>query len=135
MYTFTDLLHLVMPARGDKNWDADVSRVFSIIDKALQVDRRGLVERFGHAGAEAGHAAIPVVVVDPPRIGKIQILIGAGNPQRQVPQHLPVPQPQVRDLVGGGFVDTLGAFLGVPGFMFLAIKSRTLREMKSYYGA
>jgi len=35
-YTFTDLLHLAMPARGDKNWDADVSRVFRTIDKALQ---------------------------------------------------------------------------------------------------
>ena len=35
-FTFTDLLHLAMPARGDKNWDADVNRALSIVDKALE---------------------------------------------------------------------------------------------------
>lgn len=35
-FTFTDLLHLAMPARGDKNWDADVNRAFRLIDKALE---------------------------------------------------------------------------------------------------
>ncbi|HPN94747.1 MAG: hypothetical protein BWY28_02225 [bacterium ADurb.Bin236] len=35
-FTFTDLLHLAMPARGDKNWDADVNRAFRAIDKALE---------------------------------------------------------------------------------------------------
>ncbi len=34
-FTFTDLLHLAMPARGDKNWDADVNRALRIIDNAL----------------------------------------------------------------------------------------------------
>ena len=35
-FTFTDLLHLAMPARGDKNWDADVNRALRTIDKALE---------------------------------------------------------------------------------------------------
>jgi len=34
-FTFTDLLHLAMPARGDKNWDADVNRVFRTIDQSI----------------------------------------------------------------------------------------------------
>jgi len=34
-FTFTDLLHLAMPARGDKNWDADVNRALRTIDTAL----------------------------------------------------------------------------------------------------
>jgi len=34
-FTFTDLLHLAMPARGDKNWDADVNRALRTIDNAL----------------------------------------------------------------------------------------------------
>ncbi|OQA86099.1 MAG: hypothetical protein BWY28_02461 [bacterium ADurb.Bin236] len=35
-FSFTDLLHLAMPARGDKNWDADVNRALRTIDKALE---------------------------------------------------------------------------------------------------
>ena len=35
-FTFTDLLHLAMPARGDKNWDADVNRALRTVDKALE---------------------------------------------------------------------------------------------------
>jgi hypothetical protein len=34
-FTFTDLLHLAMPARGDKNWDADINRALRTIDNAL----------------------------------------------------------------------------------------------------